>query len=54
MDDLRYPVGMQTRALRNKSVSEAMEQIHSRDYAERYALDSRNIYLIGANFSENK
>lgn len=38
----------------NKSVSEAMEQIHSRDYAGRYALDARTIYLIGANFNENK
>lgn len=38
----------------NRSVSEAMDQIHSRDYAGRYALDSRTIYLIGANYNENK
>ncbi|MDE5870950.1 MAG: PD-(D/E)XK nuclease domain-containing protein, partial [Muribaculaceae bacterium] len=38
----------------NKSVQEAMEQIHSRDYAGRYALDSRTVYLIGANYSERK
>ncbi len=38
----------------NKSVSEAMEQIRSRDYAGRFVLDSRTIYLIGANFNENK
>ncbi|MDE7419948.1 MAG: ATP-binding protein [Muribaculaceae bacterium] len=38
----------------NKSVKEAMEQIHSRDYAGRYAIDSRTVYLIGANFIEKK
>ncbi|MDE6290281.1 MAG: ATP-binding protein, partial [Muribaculaceae bacterium] len=38
----------------NKSVEEAMEQIHSRDYAGRYALDPRTVYLIGANFNEKK
>ncbi|MDE6511085.1 MAG: ATP-binding protein [Muribaculaceae bacterium] len=38
----------------NKSVEEAMEQIHSRDYAGRYAMDSRKVYLIGANFVEDK
>lgn len=38
----------------NKSVREAMEQIDSRDYAGRYAMDSRAVYLIGANFNENK
>ncbi len=38
----------------NKSVREAMDQIHSRDYAGRYAMDSRTIYLIGANFDEKK
>ena len=37
----------------NKSVREAMDQIHSRDYAGRYAMDSRHIYLIGANFIED-
>ncbi len=36
------------------SAEEAMEQIRSRDYAGRYALDSRTLYLIGANFNENK
>lgn len=38
----------------NKSVSEAMEQIHERDYAGRYHLDSRKIFLIGANYSDRK
>lgn len=38
----------------NKSVEEAMAQIHSRDYAGRYAMDPRTVYLIGANFDENK
>lgn len=38
----------------NKSVDEAMQQIDSRDYAGRYGKDSRTLYLIGANFNENK
>ncbi len=38
----------------NKSVKEAMEQIHSKDYAGQYALDSRTVYLIAANFNEKK
>ncbi len=38
----------------NKSVREAMHQIHSRDYAGRYAMDDKTVYLIGANFNENK
>lgn len=38
----------------NKSVEEAMAQIHSRDYAGRYSLDTRTVYLIGANFNANK
>lgn len=38
----------------NKSVKEGMAQIHSRDYAVRYAMDSRSVYLIGANFIEKK
>ena len=38
----------------NKSVQEAMEQIRSKDYAGKYALDPRSVYLIGANFNENK
>lgn len=38
----------------NKSVEEAMDQIYSRDYAGRYALDSRQVYLIAANFNEKK
>ncbi|MDE6018802.1 MAG: hypothetical protein K2G85_08325 [Muribaculaceae bacterium] len=29
----------------------AMYQIHSRDYAGRYAMDDRTVYLIGANFN---
>lgn len=38
----------------NKSVHEAMDQIHSRDYGGRYAKDNRKIFLIGANYVENK
>ncbi len=38
----------------NKSVCEAMDQIHSRDYAGRFAIDDRTVYLIGANFNEKK
>lgn len=38
----------------NKSVDEAMDQIHSRDYAGRYAKDPRKLFLIGANFVEDK
>ena len=38
----------------NKSVQEAIDQIQSRDYAGRYALDPRPVYLIGANYNENK
>ncbi|MDE5585375.1 MAG: PD-(D/E)XK nuclease domain-containing protein, partial [Muribaculaceae bacterium] len=38
----------------NKSVKEAMDQILSRDYAGRYALDPRTVYLIGANFNGKK
>ncbi|MDE6553470.1 MAG: ATP-binding protein [Muribaculaceae bacterium] len=34
----------------NKSVEEAIEQIHSRDYIGKYELDSRKIYLIAANY----
>lgn len=38
----------------NKSVVEAIDQIHSRDYVGRYGMDSRKIFLIGANFNEKK
>lgn len=38
----------------NKSVAEAMNQIEDRDYAGRFAMDRRKIYLIGANFNERK
>ena len=38
----------------NKNVEEAIDQIHSRDYAGRYALDPRPVYLIGANYNEKK
>ena len=37
----------------NKSVQEAMSQLHDRDYAGRYAIDQRRLYLIGANFIEH-
>ena len=38
----------------NKSVEDAMEQIHSRDYAGRYGKDERKTFLIGANYVEKK
>ncbi len=38
----------------NNSVKAAMDQIKSRDYAGRYALDLRTVYLIAANFNEKK
>ncbi|MDE5585873.1 MAG: ATP-binding protein [Muribaculaceae bacterium] len=38
----------------NRSIAEAMEQIRARDYAGRYALNARTVYLIGANFNEDK
>ncbi|MDE6553294.1 MAG: ATP-binding protein [Muribaculaceae bacterium] len=38
----------------NKSVKDAMNQIHDRDYVGRFAMDTRKIYLIGANFNEKK
>ncbi len=38
----------------NKSVSEAMDQLIARDYAGRYAMDSRSVFLIAANFIEHK
>ncbi len=31
-----------------------MDQIHSRDYAGRFAMDSRPVYLIAANYDEKK
>ena len=33
------------------SAEAAMRQIHERDYAGRWAMDSRSVFLIGANFS---
>ena len=38
----------------NRSVKEALEQIEDRDYAGRFALDPRKLFLIGANFSSAK
>lgn len=38
----------------NKSVHEAMAQIDSRDYAGRYALDDRMVYLVAVNYNEKK
>lgn len=37
----------------NRTVREAMDQLHERDYAGRFAMDSRKVYLIGANFSDH-
>ena len=31
-----------------------MNQLHDRDYAGRFAMDTRKVYLIAANYSENK
>lgn len=31
-----------------------MDQIYDCDYAGRYAMDQRTVYLIGANFNEKK
>ncbi|MDE7346719.1 MAG: ATP-binding protein [Muribaculaceae bacterium] len=38
----------------NKSVREAMDQISSRDYAGRYTMDPRKVFLIAANFNEKR
>lgn len=38
----------------NRTVQEAMVQIQSRDYAGRYAMDTRTVYLIAANYNESK
>ncbi|MDE5808354.1 MAG: PD-(D/E)XK nuclease domain-containing protein, partial [Muribaculaceae bacterium] len=38
----------------NGSVEEAMQQIKSRDYAGRYEMDPRPVYLIAANYNEEK
>lgn len=38
----------------NKSVAEAIAQILSRDYAGRFALDPRSVFIIGANYNEKK
>lgn len=38
----------------NSSVESAMKQLREKDYAGRYALDPRRIYLIGANFSTSR
>lgn len=38
----------------NKSLKEAMDQIHDKDYLGRFAIESRKVYLIGANFVEKK
>lgn len=38
----------------NHTAEEAIAQILDRDYAGRFAMDSRQIYLIGANFSDRK
>ncbi len=38
----------------NKSVKEARDQILSRDYAGRFAMDSRTVFLIAANYNKKK
>lgn len=37
----------------NGSPEQAMEQIHERDYAGRHTADGRQVFLIGANFSND-
>lgn len=36
----------------NRSVEEAMAQLRDQDYAGRYALDPRKVYLIGVSFTD--
>ncbi len=38
----------------NESVEAAMSQIHERDYAGRFLLDRRKVYLIGANLNSER
>ncbi|MDE6027952.1 MAG: ATP-binding protein, partial [Muribaculaceae bacterium] len=38
----------------NGTAEEAIARIHDRDYAGRFAMDSRPIFLIGANFSSSE
>ena len=38
----------------NRSLSEAMDQIYSRDYIGRYGKEDRKVFLIGANYVEKK
>lgn len=38
----------------DRNETEAMEQIHSRDYAGQYRADNRKVFLIGANFSSRE
>lgn len=38
----------------NKTLQEAIHQLESRDYAGRYALDDRPVFLIAANYVEYK
>ena len=38
----------------DESVKAAFDQIRDRDYAGRYAMDPRKVYLIGANFNARK
>lgn len=38
----------------NKTLTEAVEQLQSRDYAGRYSLESRPVFLIAANFISDK
>ncbi|MBD5299007.1 MAG: AAA family ATPase [Bacteroides sp.] len=38
----------------NKSIQEALNQIYDRDYAGRFALDSKQVFIIGANYVNTK
>lgn len=38
----------------NRSVAEAMRQLRDRDYAGRFEMDSRTVFLIAANFCDRK
>lgn len=38
----------------NHSVREAIDQLLSRDYAGRFAMDTRQIFIIGANYTDSR
>lgn len=36
----------------NRPATEAMQQMHQRDYARRYQTDKRTVYLVAASFAD--